>query len=118
MKKIVLILAAAAALVTVASTTNVVTNVVWNQRVKYVPKANEVTNGYWLVYGGTLVTSKVDIAIQQMWRGGKLVKVTNSVDVITGGSTTNTVWDINTNWTWKTEYDYVPMTNITNVVTE
>lgn len=108
-----MLVAAIAAMLSFGSVnTNVVTNVVYDTRVKW--EAYPVTNGTYTVYGGTLVTNKTVGSVQSIWKGGKLVKSTNYVYTVTGGSTTSTVYDVE--WRIRPEYYTVPITNVfTNV---
>ena len=95
-----------------AFSTNVVTNVVYDTRVKW--KSYPVTNGTYEVYGGTLVTNRAIDSVQSIWKSGKLEKSTNYVYTITGGSTTSTVYDVW--WRIRPEYYTVQITNVfTNV---
>ena len=110
MKKLLALVAMASCIAAFAS----VTNIVYNPKVSYTYKPTVVTNGYTEVYGNVLITNKVIKSIRQLWEGGKLVKKTNMVDVIVGGSVTNRVYDVTTSYTVVPEYTIVAVTNIVN----
>lgn len=119
MKKFLALVAmVAASFAAYCDTTNVVTNVVYEARVRYDNYYTVDTNGWYETYGGTLITNKVILGVQQLWRSGKLVKVTNAVDVVVGGSTTNTIYNTTTNWFRRPYYWFEPKTNIVTTVTE
>lgn len=90
--------------------TNVVTNVAYEVRVKW--ETFSVTNGYTETYSGTLITNKVYDTPQWIWKDGNLALVTNSFDMIVGGTTTNRVYDI----TYGVRPIYYPVA-VTNVYT-
>lgn len=93
-----------------ATTTNVVTNVVYETHVKWV--IYPVTNGYHEVYGGTLTTNRVYDTPRWVWKNGGLALITNYVDTVTAGTTTSTVYNIE----WRMRPEYYPFA-VTNVYT-
>lgn len=111
MKKLLALVAMASCIAAFAS----VTNIVYHPKVSYTYKPTVVTNGYTEVYSGNvLITNKVIKSIRQLWEGGKLVKKTNMVDVVVGGSVTSRVYDVTTSYTVVPEYTIVAVTNIVN----
>lgn len=111
MKKFIAISAIAACLAAIGA----VTNIVYQPKVSYTYKPTVVTNGYVEVYSGdVLITNKVIKSVRQLWEGGKLVKKTNMVDVIVGGSVTSRVYDVTTTYKIVPTYTLVPVTNIVN----
>ena len=112
MKTIATIFAAIALAVSAiaATTTNVVTNVVYETHVKWV--TYPVTNGYHEVYGGTLTTNRVYDTPRLVWKNGGLALITNYVDAVTAGTTTSTVYNIE----WSVRPEYYPFA-VTNVYT-
>ena len=107
---IVLAVSAVRASSSTNTVTNVVTNVVYETHVKW--DTYPVTNGSYEVYGGTLVTNRVYDTPQYVWQNGGLVLITNYVDVVTAGSTTSTVYNIE----WRMRPEYYPFA-VTNVYT-
>ena len=111
MKKLLALVAMASCIAAFAA----VTNIVYQHKVSYTYKPTVVTNGYIEVYSGdVLITNKAIKSIRQFWEGGKLVKKTNIVDIIVGGSVTSRVYDVTTSYTIVPEYTLVPVTNIVN----
>ena len=111
MKKLIALVTMASCIAAFASATNIV----YHPKVSYTYKPTVVTNGYTEVYSGNvLITNKVIKSIRQLWEGGKLVKKTNTVDVVVGGSVTSRVYDVTTSYTIVPEYTLVPVTNIVN----
>ena len=93
-------------------TTNVVTNVAYETRVKWY--TYPVTNSSYEVYGGTLTTNRVYDTPRWAWKNGSLVLITNYVDIVTAGTTTSMVYNIE--WRMRPEYYTVAVTNVhTNI---
>lgn len=88
--------------------TNVVTNVVFETHVRW--DTYPVTNGYTEVYGGTLITNRLYDTPRTIWRNGGLELITNYVDVVVGGTTTNRTYDIL--WNMRPIYYPVAVTNV------
>lgn len=95
---------------TAATTTNVVTNVVYETHVKW--DTYPVTNSSYEVYGGTLTTNRVYDTPRWVWKNGDLALITNYVDTVTAGTTTSTVYNIE----WRMRPEYYPFA-VTNVYT-
>ena len=95
---------------TAATTTNVVTNVVYETHVKW--DTYPVTNSSYEVYGGTLTTNRVYDTPRWVWKNGGLALITNYVDTVTAGTTTSTVYNIE----WRVRPEYYPFA-VTNVYT-
>lgn len=114
MKKVMFAVAALAlAFVSEAATTNVVTNVVWESRVEYTPRA--ITNSYRKTFSGTVQYTNIIDSIMEMWPPTGTVVVTNSHRVAIAGTVTNKVYDIK--WLEKPRHYFVPVTNIFNRIT-
>lgn len=97
---------------TAETTTNVITNVAYETRVKW--NTYPVTNGSYNVYGGTLTTNMVYDTPRWVWKNGGLALITNYVDTVTGGTTTSTVYNIE--WRMRPEYYQFAVTNVyTNI---
>ena len=97
---------------TADATTNVVTNVAYETRVKWY--TYPVTNSSYEVYGGTLTTNRVYDTPRWVWKNGGLALITNYVDMVTAGTTTSTVYNIE--WRMRPEYYTVAVTNVhTNI---
>lgn len=97
---------------TAETTTNVITNVAYETRVKW--NTYPVTNGSYNVYGGTLTTNRVYDTPRWVWKNGGLALITNYVDTVTGGTTTSTVYNIE--WRMRPEYYQFAVTNVyTNI---
>lgn len=94
------------------TTTNTVTNIVQEVRVRYDKYA--ITNGYTETYSGTLITNTIIDNVMQEWTTNGFVLVTNSHKKVVGGSITNKTYDID--WRLKPYYFSVPITNITVIV--
>ena len=111
MKKLLALVAMASCIAAFAA----VTNMVYHPKVSCTYKPPVVTTGYAEVYSGNvLITNKVIKSIRQLWEGGKLVKKTNTVDVVVGCSVTSRVYDVTTSYTVVPEYTIVAVTNIVN----
>ena len=92
--------------------TNVVTNVVFETRVRF--DTYPVTNGYVEVYGGTLTTNRVYDTPRYIWRNGGLALITNYVDKVVSGTSTSRVYNVT--WGMRPEYYPVAVTNVyTNI---
>ena len=114
MKKVMFAVSALAlAFVSEAATTNVVTNVVLESRVKYIPRS--ITNSYRKTFSGTVQYTNIIDSIMEMWSQTGTVVVTNSHRVAIAGTVTNTVYDIK--WLEKPKHYFVPVTNIFNRIT-
>lgn len=92
--------------------TNTVTNVVYETHVRW--DTYPVTNGYYEVYGGTLMTNRVYDTPRWIWKNGGLALITNYVDKVVAGSTTSKVYRIE--WHMRPEYYPFAVTNVyTNI---
>ena len=109
MKSIFCAIFCIAAIAVNAATTNVVTNIVWESRVTYEPKA--ITNSvHRYIKGDNIVYSNVLDSVIQTWTPEGMVLSTNWHKIAISGSVTQTVYDVK--FIEKPRHTFVPVTNV------